>query len=111
MKNLIALASVLALSVVPAFAAEGHVSDQSLAKMGLTGMKTMTDTQGLQIRGMSATAGGYSIASVPGAGAASTTYASGSHSAEAAGVSIAALSISGQYVTVAIGGGFAAAHR
>jgi len=53
MKSLIALASVLAFSVAPAFAAEGHVSNPSLAKMGLSGMKAMTDAQGMGIRGLS----------------------------------------------------------
>ena len=53
MKSLIALASVLALSVSPAFAADGHVSHQSLAKMGLAGMTAMADAQGAQIRGLS----------------------------------------------------------
>jgi hypothetical protein len=64
MKSLIALASVVALSVSPAFAAEGHVSQKALANMGLSGMKAMADSQGTHIRGLSAIAvaggGGYS---------------------------------------------------
>ena len=51
MKTLLSIASVLVLSAAPAFAGEGHVSNQSLAKMGLSGMQTMSDAQGSQIRG------------------------------------------------------------
>ena len=68
MKSLIALASV-AMLAVPAFAGEGHVSNQSLAKMGLTGMKTMADSQGAQIRGLSvAVAGGIGYSTLNGVG-------------------------------------------
>ena len=69
MKSLIALASVVALSVTPAFAAEGRISHQSLAKMGLSGMTAMADAQGAQIRGLSvAVVGGGSIAGISGVG-------------------------------------------
>lgn len=68
MKSLIAFASVVALSVTPAFAAEGHVSNQSLAKMGLSGMKAMADNQGAQIRGLSVLVGGGSYATIHGVG-------------------------------------------
>ena len=83
MKTLLSLASVLVLSAAPAMAGDGHVSSQSLAKMGLSGMQSMTDAQGSQIRGLSiAVAAGGSIAflGVPGGGAASvnTYFAAGS---------------------------------
>jgi hypothetical protein len=68
MKSLIALASVVALSVAPTFAAEGHVSHKALANMGLSGMKTMADSQGAQIRGMSVIVGGGSLAGIGGVG-------------------------------------------
>ena len=85
MKTLLSLASVLVLSAAPAMAGDGHVSSQSLAKMGLSGMHSMTDAQGTQIRGLSiAVAAGGSIAflGVPGGGAASvnTYFAAGSKS-------------------------------
>jgi hypothetical protein len=69
MKSLIALASV-AMLAVPAFAGEGHVSNQSLAKMGLSGMKAMADSQGAQIRGLSsiAVASGSGYSSISGVG-------------------------------------------
>jgi hypothetical protein len=79
MKSLIAFASVVALSVVPAFAAEGQVSHQSLNKMGLSGMKAMTDAQGTQIRGLSiAVVAGGTKTTLPGADAGSTFLAAGS---------------------------------
>ena len=68
MKSLIALASV-AMLAVPAFAGEGHVSNQSLAKMGLSGMKAMADSQGAHIRGLSvAVAGGVGYSTISGVG-------------------------------------------
>jgi hypothetical protein len=92
MKSLIAFASVLALSV-PALAAEGHVSHQSLAKMGLAGMSAMADAQGMHIRGLSVTVGGGSIAGIGGVGggAASVNFysANGKHSASGDNASVA----------------------
>ncbi len=92
MKSLIAFASVLALSV-PAMAAEGHVSHQSLAKMGLAGMTAMADSQGMQIRGLSVLVGGGSSAKISGVGgtASSTNFyaADGTHSASGDNASVA----------------------
>ena len=92
MKSLIAFASVLALSV-PAMAAEGHVSHQSLAKMGLAGMTAMADSQGMQIRGLSVLVGGGSSAKISGVGgtASSTNFyaANGKHSASGENASVA----------------------
>jgi hypothetical protein len=92
MKSLIAFASVLALSV-PALAAEGHVSHQSLAKMGLAGMTAMADAQGMQIRGLSVLVGGGSSAKISGVGgtASSTNFyaANGKHSASGENASVA----------------------
>jgi hypothetical protein len=69
MKSLIALASVAMLAATPAFAAEGHVSNQSLAKMGLSGMKAMADSQGAHIRGLAiAVAGGVGYSTISGVG-------------------------------------------
>ncbi len=92
MKSLIAFASVLALSV-PAMAAEGHVSHQSLAKMGLAGMSAMADAQGMQIRGLSVLVGGGSSAKISGVGgtASSTNFyaADGKHTASGDNASVA----------------------
>jgi len=52
MKLLIAFATVLCLSAVSAVAGDGRLSDQSLTKIGLGGMQVMSDTQGLEIRGL-----------------------------------------------------------
>ena len=86
MKTLLGIASVIAFSVSPALAGEGRVSDQSLAKMGLSGMKAMSDSQGMHVRGLSvAVAGGGSIAYINGVGGSAGSinyyYASGEHSA------------------------------
>ena len=63
MKSLYALAAIVAFSAAPAFAGEGHVSVNSLAKMGLSSMKSMDDAQGMKIRGTSiAIASGTSFA-------------------------------------------------
>jgi hypothetical protein len=103
MKSLIALASVVALSVAPAFAAEGHVSHNSLANMGLAGMKAMADSQGAQIRGMSVIVGGGSYSTIHGVGgsAGSVNFygATGKHSASGNNASVAG-DVSSTIVTV-----------
>jgi hypothetical protein len=53
MKTLFALAAVVGLSVAPAFAGDGQISNRSLARMGLPGMKALSDTEGMSIRGTS----------------------------------------------------------
>ncbi len=95
MKSLLSLASVLVLSAAPALAGDGQVSSQSLAKMGLSGMHSMTDAQGTQIRGLSvAVASGGSIAFIGGGGggaaSVNTYFAAGHHSASGNNVSFAA---------------------
>jgi hypothetical protein len=52
MRTLFTLATALGLAA-PAFAGDGQISDRSLAKFGLAGMKTISDTEGLKIRGQS----------------------------------------------------------
>jgi hypothetical protein len=52
MKLLIGWAAIVGLSAVSAMAGEGRLSNQSLAKIGLVGMKIMSDSQGLEIRGL-----------------------------------------------------------
>jgi hypothetical protein len=93
MKILLGVASVVAFSMVPALAGEGRVSHQSLANMGLAGMTTMSDAQGMQLRGLSAQAGGWSSATLNGVGgtASSTNfyYASGKKEASGANLSVA----------------------
>src|SRR5580704_7078740 len=60
MKTLLGAVSVIALCLNPVMAGEGNLSDQSLARMGLAGMKNLSDSQGMQVRGLSAQAGGWS---------------------------------------------------
>jgi hypothetical protein len=95
MRHLLSLVCVIGLSVAPALAGDGHVTRQSLSKMGLSGMQVMTDDQGMQIRGTSiAVAAGGSIATIHGVGGSAsstnTYYAAGSHSASGSNVSFAA---------------------
>ncbi|HET6324330.1 MAG TPA: hypothetical protein VFG04_06490 [Planctomycetaceae bacterium] len=94
MKSLYALAAIVAFSAVPAFAAEGQVSHNALAKMGLSSMKSMDDAQGMKIRGTSiAIASGTSFAVQFGgggaAGSVNTSTGVGHHSASQNNFSVA----------------------
>ncbi len=93
MKVLLGLAAVVAFSATSAMAGEGRVSDQSLAKMGLANMKTMSDSQGMHIRGLSVLVGGGSYATINGVGGSSGSVnfylADGKHSASGDNASVA----------------------
>ena|SRR5579862_5504813 len=52
MKTLLAFASFLCLTALPAFGADGQIPNSSLARVGLSGMTPLSDVQGLEIRGM-----------------------------------------------------------
>ncbi|HEV8069487.1 MAG TPA: hypothetical protein VGP76_17230 [Planctomycetaceae bacterium] len=122
MKTLLSIASVLVLSAAPALAGDGQVSHKSLAKMGLSGMQTMSDSQGQQIRGLSvAVAAGGSIATIHGEGGSATSvngyFAAGHHSASGNNVSFAAagdVSVHGDHVSASVdfvaAGGASSAH-
>jgi hypothetical protein len=121
MKSLYALAAIVAFSAVPAFAGEGQVSNNALAKMGLSSMKTMNDAQGMTVRGLSiAVVSGQSMAEISGEGgdAASQNsyFAKGHHSANGANLSAAAagdVTIKGDHTKISFGfvaaGGFSTA--
>jgi hypothetical protein len=51
MKILVALVTVVSLSAAPALARDSQISKHSLARMGLQGMTTMSDADGMSIRG------------------------------------------------------------
>jgi hypothetical protein len=109
MKSLIALTTVLALSTASASAADGQLSYRALAKMGLSGLKVMSDADGVSIRGASAQAGGFSVASVSGSGGASSLYY-GSGGNLAAGFSAsAAVKQTNNRVIFGAAGGYSAA--
>jgi len=55
MKNVVALAVLLALVAVPAFAEE--VPQATLSALGLGDMQVVSDAQGMQVRGMSSSFG------------------------------------------------------
>jgi hypothetical protein len=63
MRHVIAVLALVALFAVPAMAYDGNVSKAALEKMGLSGMKTMSDADGALIRGSGfAVAFGFSYA-------------------------------------------------
>ena len=66
MKNALAVvvALVLALGAIPAFAGDGNVPQATLSALGLDGMQVVSDTQGMQVRGMSSNAQASSLSFV-----------------------------------------------
>ncbi|HXY35224.1 MAG TPA: hypothetical protein VEI07_13420 [Planctomycetaceae bacterium] len=72
MKRFISAVCVLALTAAPALAGDGQVSKQSLSRMGLGGMKVVSEQEGLQVRGTSiaiatsstTVTGGFTIISI-----------------------------------------------
>lgn len=52
----LALVALVALAAAPALAGDGQVSGKQLAALGLSGMKSMSDTQGMTVRGQSSNA-------------------------------------------------------
>ena len=53
MRRFIPLACILAFAGAPAIAGDGQVSQQSLSRMGLAGMKVVPDREAMHIRGQS----------------------------------------------------------
>jgi hypothetical protein len=109
MKTLLSVASVLVLAAAPALAGDGQVSQKSLNKMGLSGMQTMTDSQGHQIRGLSiAVVGGGSIAFIGtrdgGAASVNTYFAAGKHSATGNNFSVAGTLTVGRGISATVVG-------
>jgi hypothetical protein len=121
MKSLFGAVSVIALGLSPVLAGEGNLSNQSLARMGLAGMKTLSDGQGMQLRGLSAQAGGWSsttLIAVGGTtGETTSAYGAGQHSASTADLSVSgAVSTTSTnhgtytYLDVIAAGGISSAH-
>jgi hypothetical protein len=52
MKALVTFAAVMCFATLPAYSAEGQLSQFSLSRLGLSGMTPVSDEQGLQVRGM-----------------------------------------------------------
>jgi hypothetical protein len=52
MRSLLIVCVIVLMAGVANAAAPGQISDNALAQMGLSGMQTMSDAQGSQIRGM-----------------------------------------------------------
>ena len=56
MRTLLTTAALLAMGFAPAMAEDGHVSHQTPSAIGLRGMQVVSDTEGMQVRGMSSNA-------------------------------------------------------
>jgi hypothetical protein len=121
MKTLLGAVSVIALCLSPVMAGEGNLSDQSLARMGLAGMKNLSDSQGMQVRGLSAQAGGWSSTTLIAVGGTTGTtnyaYAGDQHSASTANLSVSGALTSTSsnygshtYVNIIAAGGLSNAH-
>jgi hypothetical protein len=121
MKTLFGAVSVIALCLSPVVAGEGNLSDQSLARMGLSGMKSLSDTQGMQLRGLSAQAGGFSSTTLIAVGGTTSStnfaYAGDSHKASTANLSVSGALTSTSsnygshtYVNIIAAGGLSNAH-
>jgi hypothetical protein len=93
MKTLLSIAAVVVLAASSAMAGDGRVSQQSLAKMGLSSMQQMSDSQGMHVRGQFAIASGTSFAIQFGgggaAGSVNTSTGVGNHSASQSNFSVA----------------------
>ncbi len=57
MKNVLAVVVLLALVAVPTFGEEGTIPRATLRSLGLGDMQTMSDAQGMQVRGQSSAFG------------------------------------------------------
>jgi opacity protein-like surface antigen len=57
MRHALALAVVVALCAAAALAGDGNVSQGTLSALGLGGMQTMSDAEGMQVRGMASSFG------------------------------------------------------
>ena len=51
MRNVLALAAVAVLFAAPAFAGDGNVSQGTLSSLGLGDLQTVSDAEGMQVRG------------------------------------------------------------
>lgn len=102
MKRMFCIAAAFALFASPALAGDGQISNAALARLGLGGMRPMSDSQGLAVRGQFAIAGSFSYVS------GGTTYTLinqpvGQHFAISATIAISSGKIAG-------GGAFATSH-
>jgi ABC-type Zn2+ transport system substrate-binding protein/surface adhesin len=52
MKTLLTFAAVVCFWALPAYSADGQLSNSSLTRLGLAGMTPISDVQGLEIRGL-----------------------------------------------------------
>ena len=98
MRRFVVFVCALALLSAPALAADGQVSQSSLARMGLGGMKFVSDHEGLQVRGTSIAIAtshstGFIIFSV------NSPVSIGSHYAFSASIGVSGSTLSGGSAT------------
>lgn len=62
--SLLTCAAAVALMALPAWAGDGKVPKSVLSSLGLSGMQEMSDTDGMQVRGMSADAFAFGASSL-----------------------------------------------
>jgi hypothetical protein len=99
MKYLLMTLAVVMIFAAPALAADrGNLSQDNLAKMGLSGMTVMSDVQGTSVRGMGfALAYGASYAKTHNAGTVNGYLAAGNTVAAGANLSVAGSAGSGWF--------------
>jgi hypothetical protein len=97
MRRFIFFVCAIAFAAAPALADDGQVPNRSLARMGLSGMKVLSDKDGSQVRGtsiaiaFSATSGGTTLVSV------NSPFSVGNHFAFSAKVSASGGAITGGF--------------
>src|ERR1700722_17615429 len=82
--------SILVLSTSLVCAGEGRLSDRALSRLGLQALKPMSDRDGLRIRGMSTSVGGFSLSTASSKSRQSTASISYSGSGSITAVGVAA---------------------
>jgi hypothetical protein len=98
MRRFISVACVLCLMAAPALAGDGQVSSKSLSRMGLGGMKVVSDREGMEVRGTSiaitfSVSTGFPIVSI------NSPFDVGHHFAFSASVGVSGGAIAGGFAT------------
>jgi hypothetical protein len=110
MKYLLMSIAVIMIFAAPVLADQGNLSQQQLAKMGLSGMTVMSDMQGTSVRGMGTVfVSGRSVAILLGSSGASGFSATGGQLAAGSSASAVVLISGGCLVAVTSASGRAIA--
>lgn len=106
----VAAIAALGLSVVASAADRAVSKSTRMNRMGLSGVRQMSDKEGMGIRGMGATAYGSSVSKLPGQTANSTYLAKGNSSAQGSGASVTGVATKYSFYAIGAGGASAAHH-